>query len=73
MTAETVDDGVVMAVEHVELPMSAVQFHPESILTVRARERPPVATGTVTGRARASRRRALLTRARVVTRRAAGA
>ncbi|KAG8467365.1 hypothetical protein KFE25_000681 [Diacronema lutheri] len=33
VTAETVDDGVVMAVEHVELPMSAVQFHPESILT----------------------------------------
>lgn len=29
----TTDDGVVMAVEHVSLPIMAVQFHPESILT----------------------------------------
>jgi anthranilate synthase len=28
-------DGVVMAVEHRELPLAAVQFHPESILTIR--------------------------------------
>jgi len=27
------DDGVVMAIEHRELPFAAVQFHPESILT----------------------------------------
>lgn len=27
------DDGVVMAVSHVELPRHGVQFHPESILT----------------------------------------
>src|SRR5262249_7538864 len=33
VTAES-DDGVVMAVEHVVLPMAAVQFHPESILTL---------------------------------------
>jgi anthranilate synthase len=32
VTAET-DDGVVMAIEHRTLPLSAVQFHPESILT----------------------------------------
>ena len=32
-TAES-DDGVVMAVEHHELPIAAVQFHPESILTL---------------------------------------
>lgn len=33
VTAETAD-GVVMAIEHVRLPVAAVQFHPESILTV---------------------------------------
>ncbi|MFP6641741.1 MAG: anthranilate synthase component I, partial [Myxococcota bacterium] len=32
VTAES-DDGVVMAVEHDSLPVAAVQFHPESILT----------------------------------------
>src|SRR5450432_2933146 len=32
VTAET-DDGIAMAVEHRTLPLSAVQFHPESILT----------------------------------------
>lgn len=33
VTAETTD-GVVMAIEHATLPCSAVQFHPESILTL---------------------------------------
>jgi anthranilate synthase len=33
VTAET-EDGTVMAIEHVDLPMAAVQFHPESILTL---------------------------------------
>ena len=33
VTAET-DDGRVMAVEHRSLPLAAVQFHPESILTL---------------------------------------
>ena len=32
-TAHT-DDGVIMAVQHRELPVAAVQFHPESILTL---------------------------------------
>ena len=32
VTAET-EDGIIMAVQHVSLPMAAVQFHPESILT----------------------------------------
>ncbi len=33
VTAGT-EQGVVMAVEHVDLPVSAVQFHPESIMTL---------------------------------------
>ena len=33
ITAES-DDSIVMAVEHPELPVAAVQFHPESILTL---------------------------------------
>ncbi len=34
VTAESAD-GVVMAVEHRSLPVAAVQFHPESIMTLR--------------------------------------
>lgn len=33
VTARTRGDGVAMAVEHAQLPLAAVQFHPESILT----------------------------------------
>jgi len=33
VTAES-EDGVVMAIEHRTLPLSAVQFHPESIMTL---------------------------------------
>lgn len=33
VTAET-DDGVIMAIQHKTLPIAAVQFHPESILTL---------------------------------------
>jgi anthranilate synthase len=35
VTAES-EDGVVMAIEHRTLPVAAVQFHPESILTLDA-------------------------------------
>jgi anthranilate synthase len=33
VTAET-DDGVIMAVEHTSLPVAAVQFHPESLMSL---------------------------------------
>jgi anthranilate synthase len=33
VTAES-EDGVVMAIEHADLPLAAVQFHPESLMTL---------------------------------------
>ncbi len=33
VVAETEDDRVIMAIEHASLPIAAVQFHPESVMT----------------------------------------
>ena len=33
IAAETEDDKIIMAIEHRSLPLAAVQFHPESVLT----------------------------------------
>lgn len=43
-TAET-EDGVIMAIEHRERPIAAVQFHPESLLTDPARIGMPLLAG----------------------------
>ena len=34
VTARTQEDSVIMAIEHTSLPIAAVQFHPESIMTM---------------------------------------
>ena len=51
ITAES-DEGIVMAVEHPELPVAAVQFHPESILTLEADAGMAVVTNVMRGLAR---------------------
>ena len=38
VTARSIDDRQVMAVQHKELPIYGVQFHPESIMTEHGRE-----------------------------------
>jgi anthranilate synthase len=46
ITAET-EDRVIMAIEHAHLPISAVQFHPESVMTSQAEVGMPVITAVL--------------------------
>ena len=48
VAAETVGDGVIMAIEHKSLPIAAVQFHPESIMTSPGAVGMPILTTMLT-------------------------
>ena len=41
ITAET-EDRIIMAIEHVDLPVAAVQFHPESVMTSQSEVGTPI-------------------------------
>ena len=46
VTAET-EDRVIMAIEHVDLPIAAVQFHPESVMTSQSEIGMPIVTAVL--------------------------
>jgi anthranilate synthase len=46
VTAET-QDGVIMAVEHARLPIAAVQFHPESVMTLQSEIGMPIVSSVL--------------------------
>ena len=52
VTAET-EDRVIMAVEHIRLPIAAVQFHPESVMTSAAEVGMPIIASALSGLERA--------------------
>ena len=48
VTAET-EDRVIMAIEHVDLPIAAVQFHPESVMTSAGEVGMPIIRAVLSG------------------------
>jgi anthranilate synthase len=48
ITAET-EDRVIMAIEHAYLPITAVQFHPESVMTSQNEVGLPVINAVLSG------------------------